>query len=107
MSLTLDQVIERIKVRVAAVDPNGPRKVLGVFQLNIKTATGVEEWTVDLKQLIVEKGPSSNPDVTVTVTVEDLTAISAKTLTVGDALTQGKLQVTGDATLAAKLAEVM
>ncbi|XP_058467744.1 uncharacterized protein LOC131440464 [Malaya genurostris] len=107
MSLTLDQVIERIKVRVAAVDPNGPRKVLGVFQLNVKTASGVEEYTIDLKQLNVAKGPASNADVTVTVSVEDLIAVSAKTLTLGDALTQGKLQVVGDASLATKLAEVI
>lgn len=51
MSLTLDQVIERIKARVAAVDPNGPRKVLGVFQLNIKTASGVEEWSKSNKYI--------------------------------------------------------
>ncbi|XP_055524824.1 uncharacterized protein LOC129718257 [Wyeomyia smithii] len=103
----MDQVIERIKARVAAIDPNGPRKVLGVFQLNVKTASGVEEWTIDLKQLKVIKGPASNADVTVALTVEDLTAISGKTLTIGDALVQGKLQITGNAELASKLAEVI
>ncbi|XP_053682109.1 uncharacterized protein LOC128732768 [Sabethes cyaneus] len=105
--MSLEQVIEKIKARVAAVDPNGPRKVLGVFQLNVKTASGVEEWTVDLKQLKVAKGPASNVDVTVALALEDLAAISGKTLTVGDALTQGKLQITGDAELATKLAEVI
>lgn len=43
--MSLDIVIERIKARVAAVDPNGPRKVLGVFQLNVKTGSGVEKWS--------------------------------------------------------------
>lgn len=62
---------------------------------------------MDLKQLNVAKGPASNADVTVSLTVEDLTAISGKTLTVGDALTQGKLQITGNAELASKLAEVI
>ena len=38
-----DAVIEKIKARVAAIDPNGPRKVLGVFQLNIEAADGVHE----------------------------------------------------------------
>ncbi|XP_065084706.1 peroxisomal multifunctional enzyme A-like [Ochlerotatus camptorhynchus] len=105
--MSLDIVIERIKARVAAVDPNGPRKVLGVFQLNVKTGSGVEKWIVDLKQLKVEQGASASPDVTVTVTLEDLVAISGKTLTVGDALKQGKIELTGDAGLASKLAEVI
>lgn len=62
---------------------------------------------IDLKQLKVEKGTTATPDVTVTLTVEDLIAVSARTLSVGDALTQGKLEIQGDATLAAKLAEVI
>lgn len=38
-----DAVIEKIKARVAGIDANGPRKVLGVFQLNIEAADGVHE----------------------------------------------------------------
>ncbi|XP_035891516.1 uncharacterized protein LOC118502901 [Anopheles stephensi] len=105
--MSLEAVIEKVKARVNAVDPNGPRKVLGVFQFNIKTASGVEQYVIDLKQLKVEKGTTATPDVTVTLTVEDLIAVSARTLSVGDALTQGKLEIQGDATLAAKLAEVI
>uniref|UniRef100_A0A182PNM3 SCP2 domain-containing protein n=1 Tax=Anopheles epiroticus TaxID=199890 RepID=A0A182PNM3_9DIPT len=106
-TMSLETVIEKVKARVAAVDPNGPRKVLGVFQFNIKTASGVEQYVIDLKQLKVEKGTTATPDVTVTLTVEDLVAVSARTLSVGDALTQGKLEIQGDAALAAKLAEVI
>ncbi|ETN59450.1 sterol carrier protein-2 [Anopheles darlingi] len=105
--MSLETVIEKVKARVAAVDPNGPRKVLGVFQFNIKTASGIEQYVIDLKQLKVEKGTTTSADVTVTLTVEDLVAVSARTLSVGDALTQGKLQIEGDASLAAKLAEVI
>lgn len=128
--MSVETIIERIKARVAAVDPNGPRKVLGVFQLNIKTASGVEQWSefltdkdgfglsgwligvnsisvVDLKQLKVDQGVFASPDVTVTVGLEDMLAISGKTLTVGDALKQGKIELSGDADLAAKLAEVI
>uniref|UniRef100_A0A182N5K3 SCP2 domain-containing protein n=1 Tax=Anopheles dirus TaxID=7168 RepID=A0A182N5K3_9DIPT len=106
-AMSLETVIEKVKARVAAVDPNGPRKVLGVFQFNIKTADGVEHYVIDLKQLKVEKGTTSTADVTVTLSVEDLVAVSARTLTIGDALTQGKLEIQGDAALAAKLAEVI
>uniref|UniRef100_A0A182M1P2 SCP2 domain-containing protein n=1 Tax=Anopheles culicifacies TaxID=139723 RepID=A0A182M1P2_9DIPT len=105
--MSLETVIEKVKARVAAVDPNGPRKVLGVFQFHIKTASGVEQYVIDLKQLKVEKGTTTTPDVTVTLSVDDLIAVSARTLTVGDALTQGKLEIQGDAALAAKLAEVI
>nr|3BDQ_A Chain A, Sterol carrier protein 2-like 2 [Aedes aegypti]3BDQ_B Chain B, Sterol carrier protein 2-like 2 [Aedes aegypti] len=105
--MSVETIIERIKARVGAVDPNGPRKVLGVFQLNIKTASGVEQWIVDLKQLKVDQGVFASPDVTVTVGLEDMLAISGKTLTVGDALKQGKIELSGDADLAAKLAEVI
>ncbi|XP_050086456.1 uncharacterized protein LOC126571730 [Anopheles aquasalis] len=105
--MSLETVIDKVKARVAAVDPNGPRKVLGVFQFNIKTASGIEQYVIDLKQLKVEKGTTASADVTVTLSVEDLVAVSARTLSVGDALTQGKLQIEGDAALAAKLAEVI
>lgn len=55
----------------------------------------------------MEKGPAASPDVTVVLALEDLVAISGKTLTIGDGLKQGKIQVSGDAALAAKLAEVI
>ncbi|XP_055617387.1 uncharacterized protein LOC129762846 [Toxorhynchites rutilus septentrionalis] len=105
--MSLDLVVEKIKARVAAVDPNGPRKVLGVFQLNVNIEGSIEQLTVDLKQLKVEKGPASGADVTVTLSLEDLLAIHSRTLTIEDAVKQGKLQVEGDASLATKLAEVI
>ncbi|XP_052865351.1 uncharacterized protein LOC128271759 [Anopheles cruzii] len=105
--MSLETVIERVKARVAAVDPNGPRKVLAVFQFNIKTADGVVPYVIDLKQLKVEKGTTSDADVTVGISLEDLIAVSAKTLPLADALAQGKLDIQGDATMAAKLAEVI
>lgn len=43
-----DQVIEKIKTRVGNIDPNGPRKVLGVFLLSIKAADGQHDLSKDL-----------------------------------------------------------
>lgn len=71
------------------------------------TYFGFHFTVVDLKQLKVDQGVSASPDVTVTVGLEDMLAISGKTLTVGDALKQGKIDISGDADLAAKLAEVI
>ncbi|XP_055587834.1 uncharacterized protein LOC129740253 [Uranotaenia lowii] len=94
-----DAVIEKIKARVAAIDPNGPRKVLGVFQLNIKAADGVHEIIVDLKNLKVSDGKASGADVVINLSDEDFIAIGTKAISVHDAVTQGKVNMTGDEAL--------
>ncbi|XP_062536238.1 uncharacterized protein LOC134205208 [Armigeres subalbatus] len=101
--MSVDTIIEKIKARLAAVDPNGPRKVVGVFQLNIKTDSDVKQYILDLKQLKVDTGVSPSPDATLTVGLEDMLAISAKTLSSSDAVKDGKIEITGDLELAAKL----
>ncbi|XP_055698514.1 uncharacterized protein LOC129798982 [Phlebotomus papatasi] len=100
-----DPVIERIKTRVAGVDPNGPRKVLGVFQLNIKAADGMHKWVVDLKALNVKEGTVDNPDVTLNVDDEEFFLIGTKQVPVPDAVAQGKIEIIGDQTLANALIE--
>lgn len=42
-TMKCDAVVEKIKARVAGIDASGPRKVLGVFQLNIEAADGLHE----------------------------------------------------------------
>ncbi|XP_062536340.1 peroxisomal multifunctional enzyme A-like [Armigeres subalbatus] len=105
--MSTDAFIEKLKARLAAVDPNAPRKVVGVFQLNIKTATGVEQYIIDLKQLKADTGVADSPDVTLTIALEDMQAIIGKTLTVSEALKSGKFEVSGNPELAAKLGETI
>ncbi|XP_035775411.1 non-specific lipid-transfer protein-like 1 [Anopheles albimanus] len=94
-----DAVIEKIRARVAAIDPNGPRKVLGVFQLNIEAADGVHEIIVDLKGLSVSDGKAASPDVVINLKDEDFIAVGTKQVPVKDAVAQGKVKMTGDQNL--------
>ncbi|EAT35109.1 AAEL012703-PA [Aedes aegypti] len=94
-----DAVIDRIKARVAGIDANGPRKVLGVFQLNIEAADGLHELVVDLKKLKVYEGKESGVDVVINMTDEDFIAVGTKTISVHDAVEQGKVKMTGDEAL--------
>ncbi|XP_055524907.1 non-specific lipid-transfer protein-like 1 [Wyeomyia smithii] len=94
-----DAVIEKIKVRVAGIDPNGPRKVLGVFQLIIEASDGVHELVVDLKNLKVTEGKVSDADVVINLKDEDLIAVGTKAITVHDAVEQKKIKMKGDEAL--------
>ena len=44
-----DGLIEKIKTRVAAIDPNGERKVIGVFLFKITAEDGVHNLGKILK----------------------------------------------------------
>ncbi|XP_062536207.1 peroxisomal multifunctional enzyme A-like [Armigeres subalbatus] len=103
--MSVETIIEKIKARLAAPHPNESRKVDGVFQLNIKTESGVEQFVLDLKQLTIDAGVSASPNASLTIALEDILAISGKTLTVGDALKNGKFEISGDTELATKLGE--
>lgn len=107
MSLTIEQVIEKIKARVAAVDPNGPRKFESVVQLIIKSAGKTHHWVGDFKKLQVTEGNAASPDVTLELAEEVFVAVAARTMTMQDALTTGKIQVSGNQQLLAALSEVI
>ncbi|XP_053682115.1 non-specific lipid-transfer protein-like 1 [Sabethes cyaneus] len=94
-----DAVIEKIKARVAGIDPNGPRKVLGVFQLIIEASDGVHELVVDLKNLKVTEGKVSDADVVINIKDEDFIAVGTKSITVHSAVEQKKIKMTGDEAL--------
>ncbi|XP_058464036.1 non-specific lipid-transfer protein-like 1 [Malaya genurostris] len=94
-----DAVIEKIKTRVAGIDPKGPRKVLGVFQLFIEASDGTHEIVVDLKNLTVTDGKVSNADVVINLKDEDFIAVGTKAITVHAAVEQGKIKMTGDEAL--------
>lgn len=103
-----DSVIEKIKTRVAAVDPNGPRKVLGVIQLNITTDDGtVNNWICDLKELKVIEGSSDSADVTLDIDDETFFQIGTRSMAFGDAEASGKAKVSGDRGLVCALQDVL
>lgn len=84
------------------MDPNN-RKVVGIFQLNIKAADGVHAWVVDLKDLKVYEGTAANADATIGISDEDFIAVGSKQVSVADAQAQGKAEISGDKALAATL----
>ncbi|XP_062536180.1 non-specific lipid-transfer protein-like 1 [Armigeres subalbatus] len=94
-----DAVVEKIKARVAGIDASGPRKVLGVFQLNIVAADGTHELVVDLKGLKVYEGKVDGADVVINISDEDFIAVGTKSVSVHDAVEQGKVKMTGDEAL--------
>lgn len=102
-----DAVIEKIRARVAAVDPAGERKVLGVFQLNIKAADGTHNWIIDLKNLKVTEGTTASPDTTINISDEDFILLGTKQMSVKDGAAAGKIEITGDKSLASALIEII
>lgn len=105
----MDEIVEKIRSRVASVDPNGPRKVTGVFQLNIKNDDGSSRAvTLDLNKLEVLDGNVSDaPDVSVDVDGASLVQVATNEISFEDAVATGKATVTGDSELAKTLGDVV
>ncbi len=76
-----------------------------VFQYNI-TGDGGGEWYFEIKEgkLTFAKAKHDNPGVTITVAGEVLNAMDAGTLDGATAVSTGKMKVSGDPALAAKIA---
>lgn len=105
----MDEIVEKIRARVASVDPNGPRKVTGVFQLNIKNDDGSSRAvTLDLNKLeVLDDNVSHAPDVSMDVDGNALILVATNEITFEDAVQTGKATVSGDAELAKTLADVV
>lgn len=101
------EIIDKIKGRVAAVDAGGPRKVVGVFQLNIKAADKTHFWICDLKNLEVNEGSTSSADVTLDIDEDTFVQVGSKAVSFADAEAAGTAVVTGNRALVAALAEVL
>lgn len=106
---TIDQVIDKVRARVATVDPSALIQA-GVFQLNIRSAAAVDQtnsWIGDLQQLTVSQGSTPTPDITVDIDEPDFLQIGARTLSLTDALAAGKVHISGNVLLVPTLAEVL
>lgn len=105
--MSIADIITKIKTRMEAVDPSGPRKVLAVFQLNIKEGDATQHWIMDLKSLCVTEGVAESPDVTVELDDETFIQLGEKQITLTDAEADGKANVSGDRSILAALTEAM
>lgn len=108
-SSEMDEIVEKIRARIAKVDPNGPRKVAGVFQLNVKSADGsTRAITLDLNKLEVLDGNVHDaPDVSVDFDTETLEQVTKNETSLVDAIETGKATLSGDVDLATKLGNII
>lgn len=105
----MEAIVERIRARIASVDPNGPRKVTGVFQLNIKSDDGsTRQITLDLNKLeVLDGNVHDSPDVSVEVGVDTLAQIAKNEMSFSDGMQSGKISMQGNAELAKTLGVVV
>lgn len=105
----MEDIVEKIRARIASVDPNGPRKVKGVFQLNIKSNDGsTRPITLDLNKLEVHDGNvHDSPDVSVDFDTDTLAQVAKNEISFGDAIQSGKVTLTGNAELAETFGHVV
>lgn len=105
----MDDIVEKIRARVASVDPAAPRNATGVYQLNIKNEDGSSRGvTLDLNNLEVLDGNVHDaPDVSVDFDGATLAEVSTGASTFDDAVATGKATVAGNVDLAKNLANVV
>ncbi|KAF9419968.1 hypothetical protein HW555_003680 [Spodoptera exigua] len=90
-------LVQKIKARLAAVDPNKARALGGVFLFNIIKGTSVYSWTLDLNQVKVYEGePDEDPDSTFTLTEHYFKQLVTGREDARVIIQAGRCSVTGD-----------
>lgn len=100
--MSVNDILEQMRSRMAAVDPNGPRKCLGVIQMNLSD----QHWTMDLNNLTLTEGINEAADATFDMDDDTFVQLGNKSLTIFEAESSGKVVVVGDKKLLAALYEV-
>lgn len=105
----MDEIVEAIRTRIANVDRSGPRKVTGVFQLNVKNDDGTTRpITLDLNKLeVLDENVHESPDVSVDFDADTLGQVTKNKLSFCDAVKIGKIAVSGNQELAKTLGHVV
>lgn len=105
----MDEIVEKIRARIANVDPNGPRKVTGVFQLNVKSNDGsTRAITLDLNKLeVLDDNVRQSPDVSVDFDTNALAQVATNEISFIDAITSGMVKLSGNLELARHLGNVV
>lgn len=104
----MEEIVEKIRARIAGVNPDGPRKVTGVFQINVQNEDGTSKTiTVDLNKLEVQDEETDQADVVVDVDTDTFIQVAKNEISFCDAMKNGKASFTGDAELAKTLGKVI
>lgn len=99
--MSVNDILERMRSRMAAVDPNGPRKCLGVIQINLSD----QHWIMDLNNLTLTEGIIETADASFEMDDDTFVQLGNKSLNIVEAESSGKVVVVGDKKLLAALRE--
>lgn len=100
--MSVSEIVERIKAKMAAVDPNGPRKCSGIVQINLSD----QSWTMDLDQLTMVEGSVDEANATFDMDNETFVELGNRSLDIDAAKAEGRVRVVGDKELLNALREV-
>lgn len=95
--------LEKITEKIAAADPESDRRLLAVYQYNIKTEDGTHIFVMDLKNLKTGDTTTETVDVTIDLSDDVFVLLHSKKLSYKDGIDQGKVIITGNMELAEKL----
>lgn len=105
-TMSLTEVLDRIRARLAAVDPAGPRKCTGSVLIQLSND---QQWTMDLDALRLVEGALAEggaaPNATVGMDDETFVDLCNRRLDVEAAKADGRIRISGDAELLAALRE--
>lgn len=105
----MDEIVEAIRARISTVDRNSPRKLKGIFQLNVKKDDGTTRpITLDLNKLeVLDENVHEEPDVSVDFDANTLGQVTKNELSFCDAVKIGKIAISGNQELAKTLGNVV
>ncbi|CAH0400380.1 unnamed protein product [Chilo suppressalis] len=97
-------LVARIKARLATFDPKVAKELGGVFLFNIIKGTSVHSWTLDLNNAQVYEGePEEDPDTTFTLNEHYFKQMVLGKEDARTIMQAGRCSVTGDIMRAMKL----
>lgn len=105
----MEEIVEKIRAKIAGADPNGSRKLKGVLQLNIKTGDEVTKTiTIDLNKLeVLDDNVDDAADVTLVFDGDVFAQMVQHEVTFADAISNEKTTVLGDLAVAECLSKVV
>lgn len=103
----MEKIFDKIRERISSVNPDEPRKLKGVFQINIESDDGPKTITVDLNKLEVQDDAGETPDVTVDVDADTFVQVAKNEITFCEAMQSGRAKFSGCAELAKSLGKVL
>lgn len=103
--MSVSDILDRIRAKMAAVDPTAPRKCSGRVLIQL---SGDQLWTMDLDALTLTAGAAADgvqANATFAMDDETFVELGNRQLDIAEAKASGRVLVEGDAELLAALRE--